>query len=57
MFMKLRDWIDISKLNYKILSLNKNAIDFLLIFYKINTFLLFYTFAHLKRRFNIKIKN
>ena len=55
--MKLRDWIDISKLNYKILFLNKNAIDFLLIFYKINTFLLFYTFAHLKRRFNIKIKN
>ena len=29
MFMKLRDWIDSSKLNYKILSLNKNAIDFL----------------------------
>jgi hypothetical protein len=29
MFMKLRHWVDSSKLNYKILSLNKNAIDFL----------------------------
>ena len=29
MFMKLRDWIDSSKLNYKILSSNPNAIELL----------------------------
>ena len=29
MFMKLRNWIDSSKLNYKILSGNKNAFELL----------------------------
>ena len=29
MFMKLREWIDISKLKYRMLSLNINAIDIL----------------------------
>ena len=29
MFMKLRDWIDSSKLNYNLLCLNKNAIELL----------------------------
>ena len=28
-FMKLRDWIDINKINWDFLSLNKNAIELL----------------------------